>query len=276
MTDHIKIKLDDGFELNINKAGKGPSLIIQHGWTGNTADWKPIIDQLSQHFTCYYWDVRTYYQENVTIDRLATDVQNLIEQEKLTDITLVGHSMGALVSWEYINLFGCDNLRLLVIIDQTPKLITDNSWQLGLYRNYPHEDNVIFEQQLEDSFHHAVIDLILNGQEMSDEERELIRKSNFMQDRTERLKDFNPKAWIDTWKSLSRKDFRQVLGTINVPVYLAYGDKSNFYGIDIANYVKENTPNAMLHIYPGSGHHPHMDYKDDFVAKVVEYAELDN
>lgn len=276
MTKHLKVSFDDGFELNIAKAGQGPALIIQHGWTGSTADWNPVIRRLEKHFTCYYWDVRTYYQENITIDRLATDVQNLIDQENLSEVTLVGHSMGALISWEYINLFGCDNLKLLVIIDQTPKLITDNSWQLGLYRNYPHEDNVIFEQELEDNFSHAVIELVLNGQEMNDKEREIVRNSKFMQNRTKRLKDFNPKAWIDTWKSLSRKDFREVLNNITVPVYLAYGDKSNFYGIDIANYVKENTPDSKLHIYPGSGHQPHIDYADDFVSQVIEYAKLDN
>ncbi len=268
----ITVEFDDGFKTDITKSGNGPAIIIQHGWTGSTTDWKPIINKLKKNFTCYFWNCRSYHQQGVTIDRLATDVKNLIAAEELTNVTLVGHSMGALISWEFINLFGCDDLRLLVIVDQTPKLITDDSWDLGLYRSYSEKENLTFENGLKSDFVTTVGELYLSSQKMTAGEKEKTRNSVFMRERIKRLQEYDAQAWLDTWHSLSRKDFRPVLSKITVPTYLAYGAKSNFYGIDVANYVHSHIKDSKLHVYAESGHHPHGDYSSDFAEKIIEYS----
>ena len=270
----INVKFDDNFELPVYKTGKGLPLIIAHGWTGNAEDWFHIIDRLKDKFTCYLWNCRSYLQAKADLSRLATDINELTDQENINEFVLAGHSMGALVSWEYIKLFGDNKLRMLTIIDQSPKIITDTDWNLGLYGNYTEQDNLAFEDSLQNDFVGTVAELYLNSQEMTKKEREYIRNNELMKERVKRLENFNFPAWIDTWKSLVRSDFRETLKNISVPTYLAYGKKSRFYGVKVAEYVADNIKNADLHLYDKSGHHPHADYAQDFAKKVIKYAKV--
>jgi pimeloyl-ACP methyl ester carboxylesterase len=71
-----------------------------------------------------------------TVQRMAQDLRDLLQHFKLSDVTLVGHSMGALTIWEYIRQFGTDGLSRLCLIDQSPKLVTDATWSLGVYGDF--------------------------------------------------------------------------------------------------------------------------------------------
>lgn len=59
----------------------------------------------------------------------------------LSNITLLGWSMGAGVVLNYVRLYGCDALKQIILCDMTPKQINDDEWKLGLYQGrYTKED----------------------------------------------------------------------------------------------------------------------------------------
>ena len=67
---------------------------------------------------------------------LARDVHGLIEHLKLDRPTIVGWSMGGLTTFEYLRQFGHEHLRSVVLVDQTPRLRTDEAWSMGLFGAY--------------------------------------------------------------------------------------------------------------------------------------------
>ena len=65
--------------------------------------------------------------------RHAEDVRELILHLGLRDMLLIGHSMGAAVLFAYLSLFGEENVRGVVDIDQTPKILNSEDWEHGAY-----------------------------------------------------------------------------------------------------------------------------------------------
>ncbi len=54
------------------------------------------------------------------VARLAADLHNLLTSLELSDVTVVGASMGCAVIWSYIELFGEERLAAAVLVDQAP------------------------------------------------------------------------------------------------------------------------------------------------------------
>ena len=68
------------------------------------------------------------------METLASDLHEIIEGLALSDVTLVGWSMGSGVAMNYIRLYGCSALKQVVLCDMTPKQLNDSEWKLGLYQ----------------------------------------------------------------------------------------------------------------------------------------------
>ncbi|CAK0779752.1 hypothetical protein CCP2SC5_950017 [Azospirillaceae bacterium] len=87
-----------------------------------------------------------------SVKRMATDLQCLLTHFRINQPIVIGHSMGALTLWQYIADYGCDAIKCLGIIDQSPRLITDSSWGLGIYGEFSAERNQAFIESLHRDF----------------------------------------------------------------------------------------------------------------------------
>jgi non-heme chloroperoxidase len=62
------------------------------------------------------------------ISRLSKDLYELLNELKLNDVALLGHSMGSAVIWCYIDLFGAEHLSKIILVDQPPFPTSDPHW----------------------------------------------------------------------------------------------------------------------------------------------------
>lgn len=122
---------DDGEKIHFQISGEGRPLLMLHGWTSSHQEWFPFLALLAGRHRVIRWDARGHGGHRLicdtppTVQRMANDLRNLIEHLDLHDAVAVGHSMGALTLWQYIQEFGCDRLAKVCFIDQSPKLVTD-------------------------------------------------------------------------------------------------------------------------------------------------------
>ena len=56
------------------------------------------------------------------VQRLTTDVHDVLQALDLSDVVVVGHSMGSSIMWCYWDLFGSERLGKLILVDQSPFL----------------------------------------------------------------------------------------------------------------------------------------------------------
>ncbi|MEZ5932378.1 MAG: alpha/beta hydrolase [Alphaproteobacteria bacterium] len=121
------IKADDDVMLYYEDVGEGTPIIFVPGWTGTTYFFSKQIDyfETSNSARAVVYDPRAQGRSSKTLDgafydQHAKDLKRLIEALDLKDVVLAGWSWGGVTVYDYLHQFGTDNLKGVVIIDQTP------------------------------------------------------------------------------------------------------------------------------------------------------------
>ena len=112
------------------KSGLGQPLIILHGLFGISDNWAGLAKLWSEHFTVYAVDLRNHGQsphsEEWNYTAMSEDIIELMGDEKLSDVVLLGHSMGGKVGMrlaiDYPNA-----LSKLIVVDIAPRQSLPNN-----------------------------------------------------------------------------------------------------------------------------------------------------
>ena len=267
---------DDGEKIHVKVSGEGSPLILLHGWTSSSQEWFPFLSELQAHHRVYRWDARGHgghelaHPGSATVDRMARDLKNLIDHFGLTEATAVGHSMGALTLWQYLRDHGSHGLAKLCLIDQSPRLLTGEDWDHGIYGEFGVDRNQQLVQWLSEDFAEGVLKLTALGLNERARQKYMENASGWERSR-QALRAQNPVPLIHCWNSLTAADYRDVLATISLPTLLVYGGQSNFYRVETAQYVAREIPNALLEIYEGTDHSPHQWQRERFVRELLAF-----
>ncbi len=268
---------DDGERIFYRVSGSGPELVILHEWTASHRIWEPLIKVLQQHFTVCRWDARGHGghsprgSEAPTISRMAKDLALLLDHLGWNRPLVVGSSMGALTLWEFIRHHGCGRLSKICVIDQSPRLRTDEGWTLGIYGDWTDERDAAFVASLETDFAETVMKLIAHGHNRQ-ARRSYETDGPGMRRLRAYLSTLDPGPLTTLWKSLTAADLRTVLPRITVPALLIYGSQSNYYGVATGQYVQRAIPRSELIVYEGADHSPHICQPRRFVADLQRFA----
>lgn len=267
----------DGETIPVRITGDGPPIVLLHEWAGDSHLWTPIADRLAQDFTVYAWDARGHGghsrtgTEPPTVDRMADDLRDLIERFALADPVVVGHSMGALTLWAHVLRHGCRHLGRICILDQSPKLVTDADWRLGIYGAFTSADNARLLDHMRTDFPGGVLHLVGHGKNPKARDA-YARHSRGMQRLHERLSALESGPLIEIWESLTATDFRPALPRVTVPTLLIYGEASNYYGPEVGAHVRSQIAGSRLLIYEHADHAPHLNRPEHFLEDLKAFA----
>jgi esterase len=119
-------------DLHFYKTGSGKPLIILHGLFGQSDNWMTLAKQWAVTHTVYVIDLRnhgkSFHSKVFTIEAMATDVVNFIKTNQLSDVTLLGHSLGGKVAM-YIALH-YQFLSKLIVVDIAPRYYAPHHQQI--------------------------------------------------------------------------------------------------------------------------------------------------
>jgi non-heme chloroperoxidase len=269
---------DDGEPIHLRVLGHGAPVVLLHGWTQSHAEWTYFQGELARRHRVFAWDARGHGGHRLrtgalpTVQRMARDLRNLLDAYALERAVVVGHSMGALTIWEHVRQHGTRGIGRLCLIDQSPRLLTDEQWPHGIYGDFDPGRARDFLEALHDDFAEAVLRLGAYGRNAR--AREMYeRNARGWQRVREQLRALDPVPLIEIWKSLAEADYRDVLERIDVPALLVFGEQSNFYGPGAARWVRERIPRAVLHVYEGTDHSPHQWQRERFLADLAAFVD---
>jgi non-heme chloroperoxidase len=133
------VATSDGVRLHVTDEGDGPAVMLIAGFTAAGTSWAFQVDALREagcRVMCL--DRRSHGESDAPwygqrMARHGKDKHDALAALDLTDVAVVGGSMGASAIWSYVDLFGDGRLRGVLSVDQTPKMVNSADWAYGFY-----------------------------------------------------------------------------------------------------------------------------------------------
>ncbi|PYV43060.1 MAG: hypothetical protein DMG06_12165 [Acidobacteria bacterium] len=231
-------------EIYYESSGQGEPLLFIPGWTMTSGIWKEQVAEFSKTHRVIVMDPRS--QGNSTkvlagnsLNQQARDLRKLIEGLQLDRVTVVGWSMAVSVLLEYVNQFGNDRLKGLVLVDGSPLVLKKEDWPYGLTQEELHEWLTDFENDRSMQLNRFVDEMFKTDR--SESELEWIAKEC---SRTP--------ATIATvlFYDLAAFDRRPYLAKIAVPTLIVMAGEHK----EMGEAIKNKIPGAKLAVFEGLGH----------------------
>lgn len=238
--------LKNGEKLYYEDTGSGDQTIVMlHGWSSSHAVFAPIVEEVSKSARCVTYDHRGHggsknaNHDHVTMDTLASDLDELIRGLDLRNVTLLGWSMGAGVVMNYTSLYGCEALRQIILCDMTPKQINEGDWKLGLYQGGYTRDEMT--RDAGKSFFSLYKEFAVAA------DPKLSKVPGFLLRRPLKkiLAGCDEKTLISLSRSMKEKDFRQSVGEITVPVTYFYAVPGSLFSPALADWYRAHINTAF-------------------------------
>jgi non-heme chloroperoxidase len=254
---HISAR--DGTRLFCRSWGEGRPVLFASAWMLNSQAWQYQMAPLSEAgFRCVAFDRRGHGRSSdpgtgFDLDTLSNDLATVINALDLSDVTLVGHSMGCAEIVRYLTRHGSSRIsRIVLIAPTTPCLLKTAD-------NPDGQDATTFEAlraAIKKDFSGAVaanIKPFFNA-----------TTSQAMMDWVVAMTQQNSlKAILECQRAFSTADFRGELPRITVPALVIQGDAD--MSAPFALTGKKTAaliPNCRLNVYEGAPHgliYTHMD-----------------
>lgn len=97
------VKSKDGTRIAVECSGKGPTLLIVHGGTGDRRRWKPLLPLFASHFTVCAMDRRGHGDSeagsNYSLNAEFADVAAVVKSLS-GPVSVLGHSIGGVCALE--------------------------------------------------------------------------------------------------------------------------------------------------------------------------------
>ncbi|MFJ8434157.1 alpha/beta fold hydrolase [Kitasatospora sp. NPDC094019] len=194
--------------------------------------------------------------------RGGKDVQELLGHLDLTDVLLVGQSMGAGHIWAYAGLFGCERLAGIVTVDQSPCMVNRPDWEYGFYGLTMANLGTFFLDP-------ANVLGTGHGRAWPDpaELDARIRAAGGKGAGSDITPDTYPLMFDHACQ-----DWRDVVARITVPALILAGAESQFWPAEHAAATAGLSPLASSAVVPGAGHPAHTDAPDEVNGLLLGFA----
>jgi len=236
------LKEENGFSY-IDE-GEGEVLLLLHGLMGSLSNWDGVVEEFKSRYRVIIPILPIYDMPLLTtgVRSLSKFVHKFIKFKKLSNITLLGNSLGGHVALVYV-LAHPENIKAMVLTGSS-----------GLYENafggsFPRRESIDFVRE---KVQYTFYDPAIATDEMVNDIHKLINDRH----RVIRL--------LAMAKSAIRHNMKKDLSKMELPVCLIWGKDDKITPPEVAVEFNELLPNSELHWIDKCGHAPMMERPQEF------------
>jgi len=263
---NTKLHVDD-------TGGNGRPVVLIHGWPLSGEAWKDQVPALqAAGYRVVTYDRRGFGRSDkpksgYEYDTLTDDLRTLLEELELTDVTLVGFSMGGGEVARYLSRVGPQRLRSVVFASAIPPYMmrTDDNPDGPLDPEQAAKmtadltaDPASFYDSFTTQFFSANGDL-----KVSEQQR---------QEALAVCRQADKKAALECMAAFGGTDFRDDLAKVTVPTLILHGDSDAIVPFDgSGKRTRAALPNSELHVIAGAPHGCNVSHVQEWNTALLEF-----
>lgn len=250
--------------LHSNIIGEGKPFVILHGFLGMSDNWKTLGNQFSEngyevHLVDQRNHGRSFHSKAFNYEVLAEDLKTYCDTHELSEIILLGHSMGGKTAMLFAAQYP-ELISKLLVADISPRF-------------YPvhHQDilNGLTALDFELIKSRGEADKILSGYVSDFGTRQFLLKNLY---------------WVEKGKlglRINLEVLKEEVAEVGEPLpsYLKFekdtmflrGDRSEYIGIDDEVIIANQFPKAKIVTIPKAGHWLHAENPKAFFNEVITF-----
>ncbi|WP_206063171.1 alpha/beta hydrolase [Nocardioides sp. HDW12B] len=258
-----------------DSGGDGRPVVLIHGWPLSGASWSEQVPALTDAgYRVLTYDRRGFGEsdkpeDGYDYDTLAGDTQALLDELDLSDVTLVGFSMGGGEIARYVGAHGDERLRSVVFAGAVPPYLLksgDNpdggleDGDVEEMKDGVREDRFGFLDGFTRDFFSADGDLKVTE----------VQRQEALQ-LTTPARDEAVLACIDAF---GRTDFRNDLSRVSVPTLVIHGDSDAIVPFEVSGRrTAEAISGATTVVVEGGPHGFNVSHAGEFNQALLEFLE---
>lgn len=272
---YIKKNPENNASVNIyfEDLGKGKPIVLIHGWPVSHEMWEYQIDTLVEAgYRCITYDRRGFGQsdkpwDNYDYDTMADDLHEVLLALNLTDVTLVGFSMGGGEVVRYLGRYGSSRISKAVLVSTVvPLLVQTEDHEEGVPREVfdgmianIKDNRATFLKEFGKGF---FSEGVLN-KPVSDEIQQWMWNMAMVA---------SPRATTECVRSFSETDFRMDLSTITIPMMIIHGDDDKIVPIKTTSELTSlQLPNAAYYRIEDGPHGLFITHKAELNQLLINF-----
>ncbi|WP_348765459.1 alpha/beta hydrolase [uncultured Salinisphaera sp.] len=265
---------DAPVELYYEDVGSGKPVVLIHGWPLSGRSWENQVPALvDAGYRVITYDRRGFGKSSQPFggydyDTLARDLNRLVEHLDLSDMTLVGFSMGGGEVARYIGTYGSDRVAKAVLAAAVPPYLykADDNPDGGLddatiadFENGVKSDRPAFFEDFSGNFFSTE----QGGLLVSDANRQYHRNIAWFA---------SPKGTLDCIAAFGRTDFRDDLAKFDVPTLIIHGDSDGIVPFEVSGKRSVDAiADSSLKLIEGGPHGINATHADEFNEALIGF-----
>lgn len=261
-------------QLHYQDFGEGKPLIFIHGWPLSSRTWEAQVGSVvDAGYRAIVYDRRGFGGssqpwEGYDYDTFAQDLNILINDLDLQDVTLIGFSMGGGEVARYIGKYGSEMISKAVFAAAvTPYL----------FRSIDNPEGAVSDQDISEKQSAVKVDRLAFLEEFA---QKFFTPSGGELAVSEAQKNYakaiaafaSPKGTHDCVEAFSRTDFRDDLKRINVPTLVIHGDSDQIVPFESSGQrTHKEIAGSELHIIKGGPHGCNISHADEFNRTLINF-----
>ncbi len=247
--------------LQVAASGRGPDLVLVHGWGLGRDVWNSVLPALDEHFTVHRVSLPGY--DGSAVDTRDFDATaELLADHLPAGATLCGWSMGGMLA-QAATALRPERFRRLVLIDTSPKFIQAVDWPDA----QPASNHETFTCAVMKAPQATLTRFVMLFNHGDDKAREVSRRLAPLLAADMPANEVLEKG-LDWLRDI---DLRGNAAAITAPTLVFHGDADPLMPLTAGEWLARTLPHARLERCPGAAHAPFVSDPDHFVAALVAF-----
>ncbi len=244
--------------LYYTRQGQGEPLVLISGYLCDHVYWRAVVANLSKSYQVISFDNRGVGQSTVgagivSIQQMAEDTLQLLDQLNLDKVTLVGHSMGGMIAHQ-LALLAPKRIKHLILYCSRPHITAQSAFTMKTFLNLHHNSTEpVLNTRL-------ILPWVMSERFFDNE----ARVEQLLELTAQNLYPMTPEIQEQHYHALCKHDLRTELANISVPTTLLMGSADLLVPPALSHWMAQQIPMARYHLIEGAPHSWHLEQPDAF------------